>query len=123
MDNNTRTALKMLKEMLDKQQEQINKLMQDSSKCDTSQCCQRLAALEKSCEELRCKCDTECCQRLSALEKSCEELRCKCNNNEQCCEDMENCCTENSTCCEEEKKCCVEKTCCDNSVVDAVLNN
>jgi hypothetical protein len=122
MDNNIRTALQMLKDMLDKQQEQINKLLQDSAKCDTK-CCQRLAALEQLCEELKCKCDPECCQRLSALEQSCDELRCKCENNEQCCDDIENCCTDNSDCCKEETKCCVEKTCCDNSVVDDVLNN
>ena len=119
MDNNTRYALKMLKEIINKQQEQINKLLKD---CSKNNLLQRLESLEKSCQELRCKCDNEYCHRLNNLEVSCLELRCKFDNNAKCCEDIKNCCTENSEYSIKNKNCCIENTC-DNSVVDAVLNN
>ena len=77
MDNNTRTALKMLKDISDKQQEQINDLKEICSK----------------------NCNTNLGERLSSLEKSLEELKCKCESN-QCCDNIENCCSENNECCD-----------------------
>ena len=140
MDIKTRTALKMLKDIVDQQQKEITELREE---INNSKCCERLASLEqmcnkcctseKSCEDRLSALETmcnQCCssgssceERLAALEKMCNQC-CSSENNNQCCDETECCDNDKSQCCIDEKECCVENTCCPgDSVVNDILNN